>query len=80
MKLQQLRYVLQVVRRGLNLSEAAAALHTSQPGISKQITASKTNWASRSSCATASGWWRSPSRARRCSAIAERMLAEARRT
>jgi LysR family cys regulon transcriptional activator len=28
-----------VVRRGLNVSEAAAALHTSQPGISKQIRA-----------------------------------------
>jgi LysR family cys regulon transcriptional activator len=28
-----------VARRGLNVSEAAAALHTSQPGISKQIRA-----------------------------------------
>jgi len=37
MKLQQLRYLSEVVRRGLNVSEAAAALHTSQPGISKQI-------------------------------------------
>ena len=37
MKLQQLRYFTEVVRRGLNVSEAAAALHTSQPGISKQI-------------------------------------------
>ena len=37
MKLQQLRYLQAVVRHGLNLSEAAAALHTSQPGISKQI-------------------------------------------
>ena len=37
MKLQQLRYLCEVARRGLNLSEAAAALHTSQPGISKQI-------------------------------------------
>ena len=39
MKLQQLRYLTEVVRRGLNVSEAAAALHTSQPGISKQIRA-----------------------------------------
>ena len=39
MKLQQLRYLAEVVRRGLNVSEAAAALHTSQPGISKQIRA-----------------------------------------
>jgi LysR family transcriptional regulator, cys regulon transcriptional activator len=37
MKLQQLRYVCEVARRGLNVSAAAAALHTSQPGISKQI-------------------------------------------
>jgi len=36
-KLQQLRYLCEVARRGLNLSEAAAVLHTSQPGISKQI-------------------------------------------
>jgi LysR family cys regulon transcriptional activator len=37
MKLQQLRYLQEVARRRLNLSEAAQALHTSQPGISKQI-------------------------------------------
>ncbi|MBX9810173.1 MAG: HTH-type transcriptional regulator CysB [Burkholderiales bacterium] len=37
MKLQQLRYLCEVVRRGLNVSEAAEALHTSQPGVSKQI-------------------------------------------
>ncbi|MGH8649599.1 MAG: CysB family HTH-type transcriptional regulator [Burkholderiales bacterium] len=37
MKLQQLRYLREVGKRGLNLSEAAEALHTSQPGISKQI-------------------------------------------
>jgi len=39
MKLQQLRYLVEVARRGLNVSEAAQALHTSQPGISKQIRA-----------------------------------------
>jgi len=39
MNLQQFRYVTEVARRGLNVSEAAAALHTSQPGISKQIRA-----------------------------------------
>jgi LysR family transcriptional regulator, cys regulon transcriptional activator len=39
MNLQQLRYVHEVARRGLNVSEAAAALHTSQPGVSKQIRA-----------------------------------------
>lgn len=39
MKLQQLRYLTEVVRRGLNISEAADALHTSQPGVSKQIRA-----------------------------------------
>jgi LysR family cys regulon transcriptional activator len=37
MKLQQLRYLREVARSGLNLSEAAESLHTSQPGISKQI-------------------------------------------
>src|SRR3954469_655886 len=37
MKLQQLRYLPEVGRRGLNVSEAADALHTSQPGVSKQI-------------------------------------------
>jgi LysR family transcriptional regulator, cys regulon transcriptional activator len=37
MNLQQLRYLNEVVRRGLNISDAAAALYTSQPGISKQI-------------------------------------------
>src|SRR5687768_12726798 len=37
MKLQQLRYLHEVAKRGLNLSEAALALHTSQPGISKQV-------------------------------------------
>jgi LysR family cys regulon transcriptional activator len=37
MKLQQLRYLREVWRRGLNVSEAAETLHTSQPGISKQI-------------------------------------------
>ncbi|MBL8422551.1 MAG: HTH-type transcriptional regulator CysB [Candidatus Accumulibacter phosphatis] len=37
MKLQQLRYLIEVARQGLNVSEAAEALYTSQPGISKQI-------------------------------------------
>jgi LysR family cys regulon transcriptional activator len=37
MKLQQLRFACEVARRGLNVSAAAEALHTSQPGISKQI-------------------------------------------
>lgn len=37
MKLQQLRYLCEVANQGLNLSKAAEMLHTSQPGISKQI-------------------------------------------
>lgn len=37
MKLHQLRYVREVVKQGLNISAAAEALHTSQPGVSKQI-------------------------------------------
>ncbi len=39
MKLQQLRCLIEVARRGLNVPEAADALHTSQPGVSKQIKA-----------------------------------------
>src|SRR4051812_22240555 len=39
MKIQQLRCLAEVARRGLNVSEAAEALHTSQPGVSKQIRA-----------------------------------------
>jgi len=37
MNLQQLRYLNEIVRQGLNISDAAAALYTSQPGVSKQI-------------------------------------------
>lgn len=37
MKLQQLRFLCEVADQNLNLSEAAKKLHTSQPGISKQI-------------------------------------------
>src|SRR5438874_5468122 len=39
MKLQQLRCLAEVVRRGRSVSEAGEALHTSQPGVSKQIRA-----------------------------------------
>jgi len=39
MKIQQLRYICEVAKRNLNLSQAAEALFTSQPGISKQIRA-----------------------------------------
>lgn len=37
MNLQQLRYLNGVVQHGLKISDAAEALYTSQPGISKQI-------------------------------------------
>lgn len=37
MNLQQLRYLCAIVDNGLNVSGAADALYTSQPGISKQI-------------------------------------------
>ena len=37
MNFQQLRYVRETVRQGLNLTAASVALHTSQPGVSKQI-------------------------------------------
>ncbi len=37
MKLHQLRYIREVAKQNLNISEAAEVLHTSQPGVSKQI-------------------------------------------
>lgn len=36
-KLQQLRYVIEIVRHGNHLSAAAEALNASQPGVSRQI-------------------------------------------
>jgi len=37
MKLHQLRYLAAVTQNGLNITAAAQKLHTSQPGVSKQI-------------------------------------------
>ena len=37
MKLRQLRYITEVAKRNLNVTAAAEALFTSQPGVSKQI-------------------------------------------
>ncbi|WP_305817887.1 HTH-type transcriptional regulator CysB [Photobacterium leiognathi] len=37
MKLQQLRYIVEVVNHNLNVSSTAESLYTSQPGISKQV-------------------------------------------
>ena len=37
MKIRQLHYIHEVARRGLNITAAAEALFTSQPGVSKQI-------------------------------------------
>lgn len=37
MKLQQLRYIVEIVNQNLNITEAAESLYTSQPGISKQV-------------------------------------------
>ena len=37
MNLQQLRYLHEIVKRELNISDAAKALYTSQPGLSTQI-------------------------------------------
>ncbi|MBV7297643.1 HTH-type transcriptional regulator CysB [Enterovibrio paralichthyis] len=39
MKLQQLKYIVEVVNHDLNVSSTAESLYTSQPGISKQIRA-----------------------------------------
>lgn len=35
--LQQLKYLCEVARRGLNISKTAEALHISQPGLSRQL-------------------------------------------
>lgn len=37
MNLQQFRFVREAIRRNFNLTDAARALHTSQPGVSKAI-------------------------------------------
>ena len=37
MKLRQLQYVAEIVRQGLNVTAAAEALYTSQPGVSSQV-------------------------------------------
>lgn len=37
MKLQQVRLLCEIVDQGFNVSKAASALHTSQPGVSRQI-------------------------------------------
>lgn len=37
MKLQQLRYITEIVNNNLNISSAAECLFTSQPGVSKQV-------------------------------------------
>src|SRR5690625_6870473 len=37
MNLQQFRFVREAIRRDFNLTDAARALHTSQPGVSKAI-------------------------------------------
>lgn len=37
MKLQQLRYIVEVLNNNLNVSNTAETLYTSQPGISKQV-------------------------------------------
>lgn len=37
MKLQQLRYIVEIENHNLNVSSTAEGLYTSQPGISKQV-------------------------------------------
>src|SRR5690242_19151885 len=37
MKLQQLRYLAAIAENDLNITAAAEKLHTSQPGVSKQV-------------------------------------------
>jgi len=54
MNFQQLRSVREAVRHGFNLTAAAGALHTSQPGVSRQIRELEQELTSRSSSAPAS--------------------------
>ena len=37
MNLQQIRYVREIARQDLNLTQAAEVMHTSQPGVSRQV-------------------------------------------
>ena len=37
MNLQQIRTIREIVHHQLNLSAAAVAMHTSQPGVSRQV-------------------------------------------
>src|SRR4051812_50145368 len=37
MTLKQLKFLREVARQSLNISNAAIALHTSQPGVSRQV-------------------------------------------
>ncbi len=37
MTLKQLRFLREIARQSLNMSSAALALHTSQPGVSRQL-------------------------------------------
>lgn len=39
MKLQQLRYIVEIANQNFNITEAAEVLYTSQPGVSKQVRA-----------------------------------------
>ena len=54
MNFQQLKSVRETVRCGFNLTEVAAMLYTSQPGVSRQIRELERSWACPSSCAPAS--------------------------
>jgi LysR family cys regulon transcriptional activator len=54
MNLHQLRFVREAVRQNFNLTDAAKALFTSQPGVSKAIIELEKSSGSTSSPATAS--------------------------
>jgi hypothetical protein len=74
MKLQQLRYLVEV-EPGLNVSEAATALFTSQPGVSKQIAMLEEELGLRCSSARQAPHGHHPGRAGSCLTMARRMLA-----
>ncbi len=44
MKLQQLRYIVEIVNQNLNITEAAEVLYTSQPGLANKFVCWKVSW------------------------------------
>ena len=56
MTLTQLRYLVAIADADLNITLAAARVHATQPGLSKQLKQLDNNWASCCSCARDAAW------------------------